>query len=130
MYAYQELAQINWESCAHAIDAIDFEASLEELQELAGILELLGIPLDDPVDYVYRSAIEDSEDMYFTIHRYSKGRGLSYTTERIAPIPTKYITTLIPMLLLAHIQDPDSVITVYNEFFKDKKEELTPLLST
>ena len=49
--------------------------------------------------------------------------------ERIAPVPKKYLNTLIPALILAHLNDPASVKQVYNDFFINKKEEITPLLN-
>ena len=48
--------------------------------------------------------------------------------DRIAPVPVQYIDTVIPALILAHLNDPVSVKQVYNEFFINKKEEITPLL--
>ena len=49
--------------------------------------------------------------------------------EPIAPVPIQYIDTVIPALILARLNDPVSVIHTYNEFFINKKEEITPLLN-
>ena len=70
----------------------------------------------------------NNQDEYFTLA--IKGTRVEIMTcaDRVAPVPTQYIDTIIPALSLAHINDPISVIHTYNEFFINKKEEITPLL--
>ena len=72
--------------------------------------------------------INNAKDDYLTLD--IKGTRVEIMTcdDRIAPVPTQYINTIIPALILAHLNDPVSVIHAYNEFFINKKEEITPLL--
>ena len=118
------IENIDWDSCTNPINAIDFSAQIDGLEKLEAILELLGLTLYEPVvDTFYRN-----QDEYFTLD--IKGACVEIMTcdDRIAPVPTQYINTIIPALILAHLNDPVSVKQVYNEFFINKKEEITPLL--
>ena len=119
------IKNINWDSCTKPINAIDFSAQLDELEKLEAILELLGSALCEPVaDTFYNN---QGESLTLGI----KGTCVEFMTcdDRIAPVPTQYINTIIPALILAHLNDPVSVIHTYNEFFINKKEEITPLLN-
>lgn len=118
------IKNINWDSCTKPINAIDFSAQADELEKLADILEILGMSLYEPI----AETLSNARDNYLTLS--IKGACVEIMTcdERIAPIPTQYINTLIPVLILAHLNDPLSVIHEYNAFFINKKEELSPLL--
>ena len=118
------IKNIKWGECTNPINAIDFLAQLATLEKLEAILELLGLTLYEPVAQTFYN----NQDEYFTLA--IKGACVEIMTcdGRIAPVPTQYIYTLIPALILAHLNDPVSVIHVYNEFFINKKEEITPLL--
>ena len=115
---------IAWGSCTNPINAIDFSARLAELEKLGATLEMLGLPLREPVAETFYN----NQDEYLTLD--IKGTCVEIMTcdDRIAPVPTQYINTIIPALILAHLNDPVSVKQVYNEFFINKKEEITPLL--
>ena len=118
------IKSINWDSCTNPINAIDFSAQLATLEKLEAILELLGLTLYEPVvDTFYNNQYD-----YLTLD--IKGTCVEIMTcdDRIAPVPVQYIDTLIPALILAHIHEPESVKQVYNDFFINKKEELSPLL--
>ena len=118
------IKNINWDNCTNPLNAIDFSAQLATLEKLEAILELLGLTLYEPVaETIYRN-----QDEYFTLD--IKGTCVEIMTcdERIAPVPTQYVNTVIPALILAHLNDPVSVKQTYNEFFINKKEEITPLL--
>ena len=119
------IRNINWDNCTNPINAIDFIAHLDELEKLAGVLEMLGLTLYEPVAKTFYN----NQDEYFTLD--IKGTCVEIMTcdARIAPVPTQYIDTVIPALILAHLNDPESVKKVYNDFFINKKEEITPLLS-
>ena len=119
------IKNINWDSCTNPINAIDFSAQLATLEKLEAILEMLGLTLYEPVAETFYNNQED----YLTLD--IKGTRVQIMTcdDRIAPVPTQYIDTVIPALILAHLNDPVSVIHVYNEFFINKKEEITPLLN-
>ena len=118
------IKNINWDSCTNPINAIDFLAQLDELEKLEAILELLGLTLYEPVAETFYN----NQDEYLTLD--IKGTCVEIMTcdDRIAPVPVQYLDTLIPALILAHLNDPVSVKQVYNEFFINKKEEITPLL--
>ena len=118
------IKNINWDSCTNPINAIDFSAQLATLEKLEATLEMLGLTLREPVAETFYNNQED----YFTLD--IKGTCVEIMTcdDRIAPVPTQYIDTIIPALILAHLNDPVSVIQTYNEFFINKKEEITPLL--
>ena len=118
------IKNIDWDNCTNPINASDFMASSTELEKLEAILEMLGLTLYEPVAETFYN----NQDEYFTLG--IKGACVEIMTcdDRIAPVPTQYIDTVIPALILAHLNDPVSVKQVYNEFFINKKEEITPLL--
>ena len=115
---------ILWSNCTCPINAIDFTASTYELEKLVPILELVGLEVYPPVAEIYR----DSVNEYLTLGVKESRVEIIPCDDRIAPVPTQYINTLIPVLILAHLNDPESVKQVYNDFFINKKEEITPLL--
>ena len=117
--------KIDWNSCSEPINAIDFSASLKALEELATVLEMLGLFLYEPISETFHN---NTLDAYFTLSVRGSCVEIMPSDERIAPVPEQYITTLIPALILARLNDPDSVKQVYNDFFINKKEEITPLL--
>ena len=116
---------IDWSSCTNPINAIDFIASLNELEKLESTLEMLGLTLHE-FDAVMLSNTD--QDGYLTLEVRGTRVEIMSCDERIAPVPAKYISTVIPALILAHINDPVSVKQIYNDFFINKKEEITPLL--
>ena len=120
------IEKIEWSSCSDPINAIDFSANLKALEELATVIEMLGLALYEPIRETFHNNIKDD---YYTLSVY--GTCIEFTTsdERIAPVPKQYINTLIPALILAHLDDPESVKQMYNDFFINKKEERTPLLN-
>ena len=118
------IKSINWDSCTNPINAIDFSAQLDELEKLEAILELLGLTLYEPIVETFNSI----GDEYLTLNVNGTCVEIMTCDDRIAPVPTQYINTIIPALILAHLNDPVSVIHIYNEFFINKKEEITPLL--
>ena len=91
--------------------------SLNEQEYKAYIDEINNIAL-------YRNNIDD----YYALRIYGASVEFMTSDERIAPVPKQYINTLIPALILAHLNDPESVKQAYNDFFINKKEEITPLL--
>lgn len=115
---------IPWDRCNSPINAIDFSASLDVLEELAATLEMLGLTLSRPITETFYSY----KDSYLTLKVRGTCVDISPCNNRIAPVPTQYVNTLLPILILAHLNDPESVKQVYNEFFINKKEEITPLL--
>ena len=118
------IKNINWDNCTNPINAIDFSAGLDELEKLAAILEMLGLSINEPVAKTfYRNQGE-----YFTLNIKETHVEIMTCDDRIAPVPTQYINTIIPALILAHIDNPVSIKQVYNEYFINKKEEITPLL--
>lgn len=119
------IKNILWNTCTNPINAIDFTASLDVLEELIATLEMLGIT---PFEPITETLYNNTEDRYLTLA--VKGTCVVFTTcdERIAPIPTQYLNTVLPALILAQINNPESVKQVYNDFFINKKEEITPLL--
>lgn len=121
------IENIDWNSCSDPINAIDFSASLQALEELATVIEMLGLALYEPIRETFHN---NPNDHYYALNVY--GTCIEFTTseECIAPVPKQYINTLVPTLILAHLDDPESVKQVYNDFFINKKEEITPLLST
>ena len=118
------IKNIKWGECTNPINAIDFSAQLATLEKLEAILELLGLTLYEDIE----ETLSNTQDDYLTLD--IKGTCVQIMTcdDRIAPVPTQYINTIIPALILAHLNDPVSVKQVYNEFFINKKEEITPLL--
>lgn len=118
------IEKIDWNSCSDPINAIDFSADLKALEELATVLEMLGFVLDEPIRDTFYNNIKDQ----YTLRVYGLCVGLTTSDERIAPVPKQYLNTLIPALILAHLDNPENVKQVYNDFFINKKEEITPLL--
>ena len=118
------IENIDWNSCSDPINAIDFSASLKALEELATVIEMLGLAFYKPK--TFHNNIKDG--YYYTLSINGSCVELVTSSERIAPVPTQYIDTLVPALILAHLDDPESVKQVYNDFFINKKEEITPLL--
>ena len=118
------IKNIRWHTCTNPINAIDFSAQLAELEKLAAMLEMLGLTLYEPVAETFYN----NQDDYLTLD--IKGTCVQIMTcdDRIAPVPVYYIDTIIPALILAHLNDPVSVKQTYNDFFINKKEEITPLL--
>lgn len=119
------IKNIPWDICTKPINAIDFSASLKALEELATVLEMLGFVLDEPITQTFHNNIKDD---YYTLTIYGTCVAIMTSDERIAPVPKQYVNTLVPALILAHIDNPESVKQVYNDFFINKKEEITPLL--
>ena len=119
------IKSINWDNCTNPINAIDFSAHLDELEKLAGVLEMLGLTLYEPIIETFYN----NQDEYFTLNVNGTCVEIMTCDARIAPVPTQYIDTIVPALILAHIREPESVKQVYNEFFINKKEEITPLLN-
>lgn len=120
------IENIDWNSCSDPINAIDFSASLKALEELATVIEILGLTLYGLNRETSHNNIKD--DYYYTLSINGSCVELVMSDVRIAPVPTQYINTLVPALILAHLDDPESVKQVYNDFFINKKEEITPLL--
>lgn len=120
------IEEIDWDSCTYPINAIDFSASLKELEELTAVLEILGLVLNRPVRETLHNNIKDA---YCILHVYETCVEIVTSAVRVAPVPAQYITTLVPALIIAHLNNPESVKQVYNDFFKNKKEEITPLLN-
>ena len=118
------IEKIEWNICTKPINAIDFIASFKELEKLVAILELLGFTLYEDYNLTYLK----SQDEYLTLNIEGTCVEIGTCGERIAPVPAEYISTIVPALALAHLNDPASVKQVYNEFFINKKEEITPLL--
>ena len=118
------IENLDWNECTDPINAIDFSAHLDELEKLVGVLEMLGLTLYEPVAETFYN----NQDEYLTLD--IKGTCVEIMTcdDRIAPVPTQYIDTVIPALILSHLNDPLSVKQTYNDFFINKKEEITPLL--
>ena len=118
------IKNIDWDNCTDPINAIDFSAHLDELEKLAGVLEMLGLSLREPV----AKTSYNNQHEYLTLSIRGTRVVIFTCDARIAPVPTQYIDTVIPALILAHINDPVSVKQTYNDFFINKKEEITPLL--
>lgn len=118
------ITNILWKNCTNPVNAIDFSTTIDALEELASILEMLGLTLYEPILDTYYNTQGD----YLTLDVKGTRVEFSPCDDRIAPVPAQYVSTLIPALILAHLDDPDSVKQVYNDFFINKKEEITPLL--
>ena len=118
------IKNIDWDNCTNPINAIDFSAQLATLEKLEAILELLGLTLYEPIAETFYN----NQDEYLTLNIEGTRVEIIPCDERIAPVPTEYISTIVPALVLAHLNDPASVKQVYNDFFINKKEEITPLL--
>ena len=118
------IKNINWDGCTNPINAIDFSATIDSLEELASTLEMLGLTLYEPILDTYYNTQGD----YLTLDVKGTRVEFSPCDDRIAPVPAQYVSTLIPALILAHLDARASVKQVYNDFFINKKEEITPLL--
>ena len=118
------IEQLKWNECTDPINAIDFEVSTTELEKLASVLELLGLTLCEDIE----ETLSNTQDDYLTLDIRGTHVELMPCSDRIAPVPVEYLSTLVPALILAHIHEPESVKQVYNNFFINKKEEITPLL--
>lgn len=119
------IKNINWDNCTDPINAIDFIVSLTELEKLESTLEMLGLTLYESIEVTLSDITQDD---YLTLNVNGTCVEIMTCDDRIAPVPTQYITTVIPALILAHLNDPVSVKQTYNDFFINKKEEITPLL--
>lgn len=113
-----------WDDCTNPIHAIDFVASSTELEKLASVLELIGLTIYEDIE----ETLSKTQDDYLTVVVKKSCVEFIPCSVRIAPVPLEYISTLVPALILAHLNDPESVMYVYNDFFINKKEEITPLL--
>ena len=120
------IEKIDWNLGTNPINAIDFSADLKALEELASVIELLGLFLYEPASETYYN---NPEDDYLTLGVRGSCVEIMPCDERVAPVPTRYLNTLVPALILAHLDNPESVKQVYNDFFINKKEEITPLLN-
>ena len=118
------IEKIKWNECTDPINAIDFVVSTTELEKLASVLELLGLTLCEDIE----ETLSNTQDDYLTLDIKGTRVEIMTCSDRIAPVPIEYISTLVPALILAHIHEPESVKQVYNDFFINKKEEITPLL--
>lgn len=114
---------IDWNRCTNPINALDFSISITELEKLAAILEMLGLSLYEDIE----KALNTEED-YISINVEKMRVELMPCSDRIAPVPVEDISTIVPVLILAHIREPESVKQLYNDYFINKKEEITPLL--
>lgn len=118
------IKNINWDNCTNPINAIDFMVSSTELEKLASVLEMLGLTLYEDT----AEMLSKAEDDYLTLDVKGTRVEIVPCSDRIAPVPIEYISTIVPALILAHIHEPESVKQIYNDFFINKKEEITPLL--
>lgn len=118
------IEKIEWRKCTNPINALEFSISIAELEKLEATLEMLGLTLfEDIADTV------TTEEDYLSLNVDGTRVELMPCSERIAPVPVEYISTVVPALILAHMREPESVKQVYNDFFINKKEEITPLLN-
>ena len=115
---------LNWKICTNPINAIDFAISSSELDKLATVLEMLGLTLYEDTAEI----LSKTEDDYLSINVERMRVEIIPCSDRIAPVPVEYISTIVPALILAHVREPESVKQLYNDFFINKKEEITPLL--
>ena len=118
------IEKIKWNECTDPINAIDFVVSTTELEKLASVLELLGLTLCEDIE----ETLSNTQDDYLALDIRGTRVELMPCSDRIAPVPVEYLSTLVPALILAHIHEPESVKQIYNDFFINKKEEITPLL--
>lgn len=118
------IENLDWNRCTNPINAIDFLVSPTELEKLASVLELLGLSLYEDI----AETLSNTQDDYLTLDVKGTCIELTPCSDRIAPVPLEYISTIVPALILAHIRKPESVKQTYNDFFINKKEEITPLL--
>lgn len=118
------IENLDWNRCINPINAIDFLVSPTELEKLASVLELLGLSLYEDI----AETLSNTQDDYLTLDVEGTCVELNTCSDRIAPVPLEYISAIVPALILAHIHEPESVKQTYNDFFINKKEEITPLL--
>ena len=118
------IENLDWNECTDPINAIDFVVSTTELEKLASVLELLGLTLCEDIE----ETLSNTQDDYLTLDIKGTRVEIMTCSDRIAPVPVEYLSTLVPALILAHIHEPESVKQIYNDFFINKKEEITPLL--
>ena len=118
------IENLDWDRCTNPINAIDFEVSTTELEKLTSVFELLGLTLCEDIE----ETLSNTQDDYLTLDIKGTRVEIMTCSDRIAPVPVEYLSTLVPALILAHLNDPASVKQVYNDFFINKKEEITPLL--
>ena len=118
------IEKIKWNECTDPINAIDFVVSTTDLEKLASVLELLGLTLCEDIE----ETLSNTQDDYLSLDIRGTYVELMPCSDRIAPVPVEYISTIVPALILAHIHEPESVKQIYNDFFINKKEEITPLL--
>ena len=118
------IENLDWNECTDPINAIDFEVSTAELEKLTSVLELLGLTLYVDIE----ETLSNTQDYYLTLNVKGTRVEITQCGDRIAPVPLEYISTVVPALILAHLHEPESVKQVYNDFFINKKEEITPLL--
>ena len=118
------IEKIEWRKCTNPINAIDFIVSINELEKLTSVLELLGLTLYEDIEEI----ISNAKDDYLSLDIKGTRVEIIPCSDRIAPVPVEYLSTLVPALILAHIHEPESVKQIYNDFFINKKEEITPLL--
>ena len=118
------IEKIKWNECTNPINAIDFVVSTTELEKLTSVLELLGLTLCEDIE----ETLSNTQDDYLTLDIRGTRVEIMPCSDRIAPVPVEYLSTLVPALILAHIHEPESVKQAYNDFFINKKEEITPLL--
>lgn len=118
------IEKIAWNECTDPINAIDFMVSSTELEKLVSVLELLGLTLCEDIE----ETLSNTQDDYLSLDIRGTHIELMPCTDRIAPVPVAYLSTVVPALILAHIHEPESVKQMYNDFFINKKEEITPLL--
>lgn len=118
------IENLDWNRCTNPINAIDFAVSATELEKLASVLEMLGLTLYEDTAKI----LSNTKDVYLTLDVKRSHVEILPCDERIAPVPVEYISTIVPALILAHIHEPESVKQTYNDFFINKKEEITPLL--
>ena len=118
------IENLDWNDCTDPINAIDFEVSTTELEKLTSVLEMLGLTLYKDIEKIISNAKYD----YLALDIKGTHVEIVPCSDRIAPVPVEYISTIVPALILAHVHEPESVKQIYNDFFINKKEEITPLL--
>ena len=110
------IEKIKWNECTDPINAIDFMGSTTELEKLTSVLELLGLTLCGDIE----ETLSNTQDDYLSLDIRGTCVELMPCTDRIAPVPVEYLSTLVPALILAHIHEPESVKQIYNNFFINK----------
>lgn len=114
---------LDWNRCTNPINALDFSISVTELEKLVSVLEILGLTVYEDI-----SDIVSTEEDYLSLNVEKMRVEFMACSDRIAPVPVEDISTIVPALILAHMREPESVKQLYNDFFINKKEEITPLL--